>query len=188
MASVAVMRTRLLLTLIGALWACTTPAQRSHGDLVRSQSIQVRPFTTDEAFSSRTDIPLAAIGRRMAEDIAKELRGEGVRAEVLKSGALATAPMVIEGEFTTIDGGNQAVRWLAAGPITGAGKAKLAAQGRVVNSEGATIGEFHVSDTARGGFFGGDATGVVEDCIETLGTEVALRVIQGDFNGPESAE
>lgn len=148
---------------------------------VRTQSVEVRSFATDETFTTRLDGPAQGLGRRVAEHVAKTLRDRQIKASVIKRDAPASAPIVIDGELLDVDGGNQAARWLGVGWVSGAGAVQVAAAGKVTDQTGRTLGDFRVSASGRGGFMGGDAGWMLDECLQEIGSDIAFQVITGQY-------
>lgn len=177
----------LLSILLAALLisGCTHSAASKQSEaMVRQQVIQVREFETTDTAVSGLEHPADIYGRKVAEMIAQTLTDEGMKASLIGGDTPPTGTLVVEGRVLAIEGGNRALRWVSGG--FGAGAVEVSVEGRAVDANGKTIGEFHAEDSGKGGFYGGNGDSILDECLETVASDSAMRIINGDYNGRAS--
>ncbi len=88
------------------------------------------------------------------------------------------APVIVEGQVTTIDGGSCALRYFIS---FGAGATRSGVRGKALRAGGQTLGEF--TDERRSGFgmFGGDTETLMHRCVETVGYDIASMITTSEY-------
>jgi len=170
----------LALALLGACGPKSPPQPAPAGvaPLVRGSTVAVRefPIAADAITSYRG--ARDAFGLIIAEEIARELRERGHEARAIRADAPTSAPIVVVGRITMLDGGSRGLRYWVG---FSAGAAKLGVVGEVVRDDGQRVGTFTDERWSSFGKFGGASQDLLEKCARTLGKDIAEMVDTGEY-------
>ncbi|MEA2624707.1 MAG: hypothetical protein QOD06_752 [Candidatus Binatota bacterium] len=157
--------------------AAEAPAAVSAAVPLAGETIQIIEFDVTNAQITDYDGVTRTIGMEVAETIATELRRRGLNAQATPLSAPRTAPLIVDGKITELDGGSRLKR-----AFTGfAGGVRLGVQVTVSRAYGAAIGQLVEEERASFGLFGGNDSELLQRCIDDLGQDVAERIANGRY-------
>lgn len=159
-----------------AALACACAPRGVPGPRFQRQRITVVEFSLEGAIINY-DEEYKSFGLVVAEEIAARLRERGFTAEAVPAAATPPTGVVVRGRVTRLDGGSRALRYFVG---FGAGRARFAAAGQV-DQDGTRVASFAEERGAAVGIFGGSSSGMLQDCVRTLGRDIATMIEKGEY-------
>jgi hypothetical protein len=150
------------------------------GNPIVGSKVVVREFDTSEAEIVGAST-VKAYGLDIAKVISEALRKAGVDARVAPVGQDARGDFIVQGRVVAVDGGSSGAREYlpyAIGSSYGIGAGKFRAMGKVIRSNGETIGDFNRERRSGAEI---DSNGTVQRCIDAVGYDIARMITTGHY-------